>query len=91
MTDSAFAFGLGVGTRNNQGDWLEVFFPLPLLSPTDAIAAAADELESGSALTGEQLQRDCEQQLRDREREVGGGPDRVGELDRRGCDGVRER
>jgi 2,3,4,5-tetrahydropyridine-2-carboxylate N-succinyltransferase len=57
MTDSAFAFGLGVGTRNGQGDWLEVFFPRPLLSPANAIAVAAGELDSGSALTGEQLQQ----------------------------------
>jgi 2,3,4,5-tetrahydropyridine-2-carboxylate N-succinyltransferase len=57
MTDSAFAFGLGVGTRNSQGDWLEVFFPAPMLSPPDAIAAAATGLDSGSALSGEQLQQ----------------------------------
>jgi 2,3,4,5-tetrahydropyridine-2-carboxylate N-succinyltransferase len=57
MTDSAFAFGLGVGTRNSQGDWLEVFFPRPLLTPTDAIVAAASGLDSGRALTREQLQQ----------------------------------
>ena len=33
MTDKAFAFGLGVGTRNSKGDWLEVFFPRPILAP----------------------------------------------------------
>ncbi len=57
MTNSAFAFGLGVGTRNSQGDWLEVFFPRPLLTPTDAIVAAASGLDSGRALTREQLQQ----------------------------------
>lgn len=28
-----FAFGIGVGTKNSQGAWLEVFFPVPLLKP----------------------------------------------------------
>ncbi|TGD72084.1 2,3,4,5-tetrahydropyridine-2,6-dicarboxylate N-succinyltransferase [Mangrovimicrobium sediminis] len=40
MTDSAFAFGLGVGTRNSKGQWLEVFFPQPLLAPPAAVIAA---------------------------------------------------
>ncbi|OEY67021.1 2,3,4,5-tetrahydropyridine-2,6-dicarboxylate N-succinyltransferase [Marinobacter sp. X15-166B] len=29
----SFAFGIGVGTHNQQGDWLEVFYPRPILSP----------------------------------------------------------
>lgn len=29
-----YALGLGVGTQNSKGDWLEVFFPVPLLQPT---------------------------------------------------------
>ena len=40
MTDSAFAFGLGVGSLNSAGEWLEVFYPDPILSPTDALATA---------------------------------------------------
>ena len=28
-----FSFGVGVGTRNAKGEWLEVFFPQPLLRP----------------------------------------------------------
>jgi 2,3,4,5-tetrahydropyridine-2-carboxylate N-succinyltransferase len=35
----AYAFGLGVGTRNSSGDWLEVFYPQPLLSPSSALTA----------------------------------------------------
>jgi 2,3,4,5-tetrahydropyridine-2-carboxylate N-succinyltransferase len=57
MTDSAFAFGLGVGTHNSAGQWLEVFFPQPLLAPSAAIAAAAAQYDSGQALTREQLQQ----------------------------------
>ena len=39
MTDSAFAFGLGVGTHNSRGEWLEVYFPQPLLAPSPALTS----------------------------------------------------
>ncbi len=35
-----FAFGLGTGTMNARGEWLEVFFPTPVLAP-EAPAAFA--------------------------------------------------
>ena len=57
MTDNAFAFGLGVGTMNSQGDWLEVFFPRPLRAPSNGTVNAATGLDSGSALTPDQLQQ----------------------------------
>ena len=25
-----YSFGLGIGTQNNNGEWLEVFYPKPL-------------------------------------------------------------
>ena len=50
MTDSAFAFGLGVGTNNSAGEWLEVFFPQPLLTPNDALVKAIANLDSKQAL-----------------------------------------
>lgn len=56
MTDSAFAFGLGIGTHNGREEWLEVFFPQPLLQPGDALARAAADLDSGTALDVGQLQ-----------------------------------
>ena len=34
MTDHLFAFGLGTGTQNKKGEWLEVYYPQPLLRPT---------------------------------------------------------
>ena len=34
---SLYAFGLGIGTRNAKGEWLEVYFPTPLLNPPDAL------------------------------------------------------
>lgn len=29
-----FSIGLGVGTQNNKGEWLEVYYPKPLLAPS---------------------------------------------------------
>jgi len=34
------SLGLGVGTQNNQKNWLEVYFPSPRLSPSENLAAA---------------------------------------------------
>jgi 2,3,4,5-tetrahydropyridine-2-carboxylate N-succinyltransferase len=43
MTKQLFACGLGVGTQNTQGEWLEVFYPHPLLNPdADVIQALTD-------------------------------------------------
>jgi 2,3,4,5-tetrahydropyridine-2-carboxylate N-succinyltransferase len=33
MSNSFFAIGLGLGTQNTAGDWLEVYYPRPLLHP----------------------------------------------------------
>ena len=33
MSNTLYALGIGVGTQNTSGDWLEVFFPQPLLRP----------------------------------------------------------
>lgn len=33
----AFAIGIGIGTHNSQGEWLEVFYPVPLLQPTNDV------------------------------------------------------
>jgi 2,3,4,5-tetrahydropyridine-2-carboxylate N-succinyltransferase len=33
-----YALGLGIGTQNRRGEWLEVFFPRPLLHPPAALA-----------------------------------------------------
>ncbi len=38
-----FSLGLGVGTHNAQGEWLEVFYPQPLLQPDTSTAAAIAE------------------------------------------------
>jgi 2,3,4,5-tetrahydropyridine-2-carboxylate N-succinyltransferase len=56
MTSSAFAFGLGVGTKNSEGEWLEVYFPQPVLSPSKALLDAAGSCGNGEALSSSQLQ-----------------------------------
>ena len=38
--ESLFAFGLGIGTQNKHGQWLEVYFPRPLLRPVDPEVSA---------------------------------------------------
>jgi len=40
MHSSLYALGIGVGTRNSRGDWLEVFYPRPLLRPAGDLSAA---------------------------------------------------
>lgn len=35
-----YALGLGIGTQNSKGDWLEVFYAAPLLNPSAATATA---------------------------------------------------
>lgn len=40
-----FSLALGIGTRNMAGDWLEVFYPQPLLNPAaELVAIFADQL-----------------------------------------------
>lgn len=50
---SIFSLGLGVGTQNSQGEWLEVFFPEALLNPaaTEAATIAATLGHSGGNST----------------------------------------
>src|SRR4051794_37894377 len=40
MAQPHFALGFGVGTKSNKGDWLEVFYPQPLLNPNAATIEA---------------------------------------------------
>jgi 2,3,4,5-tetrahydropyridine-2-carboxylate N-succinyltransferase len=37
----SFAFGIGIGTQNNQGEWLEVFYQQPVLSPDSVLLEVA--------------------------------------------------
>ena len=66
MTDNAFAFGIGVGTHNSQGEWLEVYFPSPVLNPSPALAAAVADVDNSAALDPDEIRA-----LADRLREAG--------------------
>jgi 2,3,4,5-tetrahydropyridine-2-carboxylate N-succinyltransferase len=41
---SAHSLGLGIGTRNELGQWLEVFYPAPLLAPGEAITRVVTDV-----------------------------------------------
>jgi 2,3,4,5-tetrahydropyridine-2-carboxylate N-succinyltransferase len=40
MSEQVFSIGLGVGSQNQKGEWLEVFYPKPELSPAASLLAA---------------------------------------------------
>jgi 2,3,4,5-tetrahydropyridine-2-carboxylate N-succinyltransferase len=37
--NNLYAFGIGIGTKNTAGEWLEVFYRTPMLNPDDDLAA----------------------------------------------------
>ncbi len=40
----SFAFGIGIGTQNNQGEWLEVFYQQPVISPDNGLIEVAQNV-----------------------------------------------
>ena len=36
--NTLYSFGIGVGTKNKNGEWLEVFYPAPMLEPSAELA-----------------------------------------------------
>lgn len=59
----AYALGLGVGTRDGAGQWLEVFYPNPRLQPGDALSRCMSELQAEEVLDSADLlslARDCD-------------------------------
>ena len=59
----SFAFGIGIGSQNNQGEWLEVFYQQPVLTPDrdliDVVESALDYQGGNKAISvsAEQLVR----------------------------------
>ncbi|MEQ8516063.1 MAG: 2,3,4,5-tetrahydropyridine-2,6-dicarboxylate N-succinyltransferase [Chromatocurvus sp.] len=53
MTTPAFALGLGIGTLDSSGSWLEVFYPEPMLTVDADLAAAARPFSGGRPLTAD--------------------------------------
>lgn len=52
MSDTIFSLGIGLGTHNSKGEWLDVFYPQPLLNPDAKLVAAIApiiEYSSGNA------------------------------------------
>lgn len=60
--NTLYSFALGVGTQSGKGDWLEVYYPQPLLKPDTKLsgaAASALQYDGGNqsiALDDDQLQ-----------------------------------
>ncbi len=58
-----YSYGLGIGTQNSQGDWLDVYFPQPVLGAgqqlADVFSACLDwqQGNQGVSLTAESLAR----------------------------------
>lgn len=40
---SLYSFALGIGTTNSKGDWLEVYYPQPLLNPDSSVRTAIED------------------------------------------------
>ncbi|MFT7286347.1 MAG: 2,3,4,5-tetrahydropyridine-2-carboxylate N-succinyltransferase [Halieaceae bacterium] len=53
---TSYALGLGIGTRDAQGNWLEVFYPEPVLAPDDALAQCFAGSGDGQVLSADDLQ-----------------------------------
>lgn len=55
-----YSFALGIGTTNATGDWLEIFYPAPLLNPDESLTEALASIgynggNSAIALDGDAL------------------------------------
>lgn len=51
----AYALGLGVGTKDKKGNWLDVFFPKPVFHPPASLVASFGEHQSDSVLSADDL------------------------------------
>ena len=69
MSTQLFSFGLGVGNKNSKGEWLDVFYPQPLVNPSSELSSAVakalshDDSNQAVELSGAQL-KDLETALR---------------------------
>ena len=55
MTTPAFALGLGIGTLDSDSNWLEVFYPQPLLNVAADLATAIKPFDSTQPMTDEAM------------------------------------
>jgi len=49
------AFGLGIGTLSGKGDWLEIYFPQPILDPPEALVSALGQRNNSEVLSRARL------------------------------------
>ena len=49
---SHFSFAFGVGTQSSQGEWLEVFYPHPVIHPNDSLIKAVAGVLGNDIITG---------------------------------------
>jgi 2,3,4,5-tetrahydropyridine-2-carboxylate N-succinyltransferase len=72
MSTPAFAFALGIGTTNANNEWLEVYFPEPLLLSSAALSeAAAAALSATHSAPAEPLDLDTTERLANALRDAG--------------------
>lgn len=60
---NAYALGLGLGTRDHTGNWLEVFFPAPILNPEPSLSACFGKFATDLLLSSDDLlalARECD-------------------------------
>ena len=53
---STYALGLGLGTRDSKGNWLEVFYPEPVLSPEAKVAELLGAYAHGNPISSADLE-----------------------------------
>ncbi|MCO4838428.1 MAG: 2,3,4,5-tetrahydropyridine-2,6-dicarboxylate N-succinyltransferase [Oceanospirillaceae bacterium] len=59
---SHFSFAFGIGSQSSQGDWLEVFYPQPILNPSaDIVGALSSVLGDHVAKGNQALQINADQ------------------------------
>ncbi len=58
MTDTYFSYAIGVGTKNQNGAWLEVYYPAPVANPSAALAQQLSQAAGGKSAGNEVLELD---------------------------------
>jgi 2,3,4,5-tetrahydropyridine-2-carboxylate N-succinyltransferase len=51
---SHFSFAFGIGSQSSQGDWLEVFYPQPILNPSTHLVSAISSVLGSHVVNGNQ-------------------------------------
>ncbi len=63
MSETLFSLGIGLGSQNSKGEWLDVFYPIPLMQPAASLCTAIASIvdyKGGNAAIGvnsEQMSR----------------------------------